>query len=246
VTQPAPISRTSIYVAAGRAVGAREPDPAARNPDYLAEKLLGDPATLELDHPAVRALSRSYDDAMRDVEVVFNVRMMIIRTRFIDEALARAIANGATQVVILGAGFDSHAYRCQDLLANVKVFEVDRPVTQELKKQRVKEVLGTPPSNLTYVPVDFQQDNLLDVLTRHVRPPDRRRARVSARARPRPSRDVYGRRRGFCETVSDESRWHTGRRSGDCRGDGTDGRARPRGRAHLTRGSAADVSGADA
>ena len=167
VTEPAKISSTSIYVAAGRAVGAREPDPSAKNPDYLAEKLLGDPSKLELDHPAVRALSLSYDEAMRDVEVVFNVRMMTIRTRFIDEALDRAIANGATQVVILGAGFDSHAYRCQKSLANVKVFEVDRPVTQELKKQRVKEVLGTPPSNLTYVPVDFQHDSLPDVLTRH-------------------------------------------------------------------------------
>ena len=167
MTQPATISRTSIYVAAGRAVGAREPDPSAKNPDYLAEKLLGDPSKLELDHPAVHALSLSYDEAMRNVEVVMNVRMMTIRTRFIDEALARAVANGATQVVILGAGFDSHAYRCQELLANVKVFEVDRPVTQEWKKQRVKEVVGTPPSNLTYVPVDFQHDDLLEVLTRN-------------------------------------------------------------------------------
>lgn len=40
------ISRTAIYVAAGRALGAREPDPAARNPDYLAEKLLGEPSNL--------------------------------------------------------------------------------------------------------------------------------------------------------------------------------------------------------
>jgi methyltransferase (TIGR00027 family) len=161
------ISRTSIYVAAGRAVGAREPDPAARNPDYLAEKLLGDPSQLALDHPAVRALSLRYDDAMKDVEVVSNVRMMTVRTRFIDEALERAIVGGATQVVILGAGFDSHAYRCQELLANVRVFEVDRPATQALKKQRVNDVLGGPPLNLTYVAIDFQHENLPDVLTRH-------------------------------------------------------------------------------
>jgi hypothetical protein len=69
--QPSPgISKTSIYVAAGRAVGAREPDPSARNPDYLAEKLLGDPSKLDVDHPAVRALSLRYDEAMKDVEVV--------------------------------------------------------------------------------------------------------------------------------------------------------------------------------
>lgn len=161
------ISRTSIYVAAGRAMGAREPDPAARNPDYLAERLLGDPSTLDVDHPAVRALGLGYDDAMKDVEVVNIVRLMTVRTRFIDEALERAIAGGATQVVVLGAGFDSHAYRCQALLAHARVFEVDRPVTQALKKQRVNDVLGGPPANLTYVPIDFQHEDLPAVLTRH-------------------------------------------------------------------------------
>lgn len=164
---PRGISRTSIYVAAGRAVGAREPDPSVRNPDYLAEKLLGDPSTLDLDHPAVRALSLPYDDAMKDIEVISIVRVMTVRTRFIDEALERAIAGGATQVVILGAGFDSHAYRCQELLAPVRVFEVDRPATQAVKKQRVNDVLGGPPANLTYVAIDFQHEDLSQVLTRH-------------------------------------------------------------------------------
>ncbi len=165
---PSPgISRTSIYVAAGRAVGAREPDASVRNPDYLAEKLLGDPSTLDVDHPAVKALSLGYDEAMKDVEVVNNVRMMTIRTRFIDEALERAIGAGAAQVVILGAGFDSHAYRFQELLAPVRVFEVDRPATQALKKQRVQDVLGGPPANLTYVAIDFQHEDLPSVLARH-------------------------------------------------------------------------------
>ena len=51
------ISRTCFYTAAGRAIGAREPDPSARNPDYLAEKLVGGDSRLVLDHPATRALS---------------------------------------------------------------------------------------------------------------------------------------------------------------------------------------------
>jgi methyltransferase (TIGR00027 family) len=161
------ISRTSIYVAAGRAVGAREPDSSARNPDYLAGKLLGDPSTLVLDHPAVRALSLSYDEAMQDLEVVSIVRTMIVRTRFIDAALERAVADGAIQVVVLGAGYDSHAYRFQELLAPVRVFEVDREATQALKRQRVNEVLGGPPSNLSYVAIDFDREDLLDALVRH-------------------------------------------------------------------------------
>ena len=163
---PPGLSRTSVYVAAGRAVGAREPDRSVRNPDYLAEKFLGDPSAFDIDHPAVRALSLPYDEAINDIEVVNTVRMMMVRTRFIDDALARAIAGGATQVLILGAGFDSHAYRCQQLLAGVNVFEVDRQAMQALKKQRVNEVLGGPPPNLTYVAIDFQQERLEDVLPR--------------------------------------------------------------------------------
>lgn len=161
------ISRTCIYTAAGRAIGAREPDPSVRNPDYLAEKLLGDPSAFNIDQAAVKALGRSYDEAIKDLEVISTVRMMLVRTRFIDEALERAVAGGATHVVILGAGFDSHAYRCQELLANVRVFEVDRPATQAYKRQRVQEAIGAPPANLTYVPIDFQHDDLADALRRH-------------------------------------------------------------------------------
>lgn len=172
---PAPgISRTSVYVAAGRAIGARDPDASVRNPDHLAEQLLGDPTRFDVDHPAVLALGLTFDDAMKDPEVVTAVRMMTVRTRFIDDALARAVAGGATQVVILGAGFDSHAYRCQGLLVGVRVFEVDRPATQALKRQRVTEVLEGPPANLTYVPVDFEHEHLLDVLTRHGYDPGQR------------------------------------------------------------------------
>lgn len=161
------ISRTCVYTAAGRAIGARDPDPSVRNPDYLAEKLLGDLSSFNITHASVRALGLSYDEAMQDVEVISTVRMMMVRTRFIDEALERAVAEGARHVVILGAGLDSHAYRCQELLSGVRVFEVDRPATQALKKQRVQDALGGPPANLTYVPIDIQHEDLADVLRRH-------------------------------------------------------------------------------
>ena len=165
--QPAPgISRTSVYVAAARAIGAREHDPSVRNPDHLVERLLGDVSTLDIDHPTIHALPLAYEAAMQDIEVANIVRAMMIRTRFIDEALARAVAAGVTQVVILGAGFDTHAYRCQQLLAATKVFEIDRPLMQAWKRQRVNEVLGAPPENLTYVPVDFQREELADALPR--------------------------------------------------------------------------------
>jgi methyltransferase (TIGR00027 family) len=161
------ISKTAIWVAAARAIGAREPDPAVRNPDHLAEPLLGDPSELDLDHPVVDALSSSYEEAMRDIEIAGFVRAMAERTRFIDEALERAIGAGATQVLIPGAGFDSHAYRSRELLASARVFEVDRPAMLDFKRSRVSAALGAPPANLTYVPIDVQKEDMPAVLARH-------------------------------------------------------------------------------
>jgi hypothetical protein len=93
---------------------------------------------------------------MRDVEITGFVRAMTERTRFIDEALERAIGAGATQVLIPGAGFDSHAYRSRELLASARVFEVDRPAMLAFKRRRV-DALGGPPENLTYVPIDLER-----------------------------------------------------------------------------------------
>lgn len=158
------LSKTALYVAAGRAIGAREPDPLVRNPDFLAERLIGDPGRLGVDLAALHALSLDYEEAMEDLEVVNNVRAMIVRTRFIDEALERAIRRGVRQLVVLGAGFDSHAHRCRELLSGVEVYEVDRPRMQAYKRERVDAVLGGAPGNLHYVAVEFGRDDLAEAL----------------------------------------------------------------------------------
>ncbi|HEX4052270.1 MAG TPA: SAM-dependent methyltransferase [Steroidobacteraceae bacterium] len=161
------ISKTAIWVAAARAIGAREPDPAARNPDHLAERLLGDPSQLSLHHPVVAALLKSYEVALQDLEVADLVRAMTERTRFIDEALERAVSNGITQCLILGAGFDSHAYRFRQLLAHVRIYEVDRPQTSTFKRCRVDAALDGAPANLTYVAADLEREDLAHALARH-------------------------------------------------------------------------------
>jgi methyltransferase (TIGR00027 family) len=92
---------------------------------------------------------------------------MIVRARFVDEALERAVAGGAKQLLVLGAGFDSHACRSASLLAGLRVFEVDAPATQAFKRERVRAVVGAAPANLTYVPVDFEREGLRDVLSRY-------------------------------------------------------------------------------
>jgi len=164
VSQP---SKTCLYVAAGRALGAREPDESIRNPDYLAERLLG-PAerAMVADQAVVQALELDFAEARKNIEALSSAIMMIIRTRFIEERLAQAIRDGVSQLVILGAGFDTRAYRLTELLKDARVFEVDQPSTQEYKKQRIQDTGIEVPPNLTYVPVDFRHDKLGDVLAK--------------------------------------------------------------------------------
>ncbi len=161
-------------VAAGRALGARGPDPAMRNPDLLAEKLLG-PEELALiqEHPIGAALADS-SGAFPGFEAMGTAIMMLIRTKFIDEKLERAVHDGATQFVILGAGFDTRATRFGDLLKAVRVFEVDSAATQQRKRQRVNAALGGAPPNLTYVTVDFNRDKLGDALRQGGYDPNRK------------------------------------------------------------------------
>jgi methyltransferase (TIGR00027 family) len=158
-------SRTSIWAAAARAVGASSPAPFT-NPDTLAASLLGQEELALLDgHPLADAITGSAE-AREAPDTRGAMFTLLVRTRFIDDKLTRAIEAGAKQVVIMGAGFDSRAYRLQELLAGVRVFEVDRPSTQGWKRRRVQAAIGEPPPNLTYASIDFRHEALGDVLAR--------------------------------------------------------------------------------
>ena len=160
-------SRTSVWAAAARAMGAREPDLRVRNPDWMAEKLLG-PEELALlgDHPLVAALAKPYAEAVQNPEMLGGARILIARTRFIDDRFTAALDAGSTQVLILGAGFDSRAYRFADRLRSARVFEVDQPDTQQAKMRRVTNAVGELPRHVTYLPVDFRHDDFGDALAR--------------------------------------------------------------------------------
>ena len=162
---PAQPSRTSIVVAALRAFGAREPDAMVRNPDSLAERLISsDELQLIKEHPIAQALGEEYQKARRQREIAGMSNLLLIRTRFIDECLVQALSDGATQVVILGAGFDTRAYRFAHLLKNKMVIEVDYQSTQQIKKRRLAAASIPVPSNVRFAEIDFKTDALRDVL----------------------------------------------------------------------------------
>ena len=155
-------SRTAHLVALGRAMAdaglshvADFHDPTARV--FLSEK--GRQSLAKTEHAAregVRGFRLEMARAMAD--------MIALRTSAIDAAVRDAIAEGATQLVILGAGYDGRAWRLPEL-AGVKVFEVDHPATQGDKRARVAE-LPPPAGIVTFVPVNFERDALGDALDR--------------------------------------------------------------------------------
>ena len=158
-------SRTSIMVAAARAFGSREPDEAVRNPDSLADRLIGDEElALITGHPLSKGLKQDYHEASQNYAIVGLAWMMLLRTRFIDDALERAVKNGATQIVLLGAGFDTRAHRFRELLKDCRVIEVDTAHTQNHKRRRIASVIDDEPPNLTYLTIDFTTDDLGEAL----------------------------------------------------------------------------------
>jgi methyltransferase (TIGR00027 family) len=82
-----------------------------------------------------------------------------VRTRFAEDALARAVEQGARQLVVLGAGLDTYAYRTT-LGDRLRIFEVDHPATQEWKRARLAQAMIAPPPALTFAPIDFERDTL--------------------------------------------------------------------------------------
>ena len=87
---------------------------------------------------------------------------VVARHRFIDDALAAALSGPVAQVVLLGAGYDSRAWRFAEAFAGRPVFEVDHPATQARKARLAAHLPPAP--NLRRVPIDFQTETLADVL----------------------------------------------------------------------------------
>lgn len=88
---------------------------------------------------------------------------IVARVRFIDDTLKSAIKNGLEQLVILGAGYDTRPYRIEGM-DKIKVFEIDRHATQKIKKDKIKEIFKSLPDQVTYIPLDLEEDKFGQLL----------------------------------------------------------------------------------
>nr|CEL13298.1 O-Methyltransferase involved in polyketide biosynthesis [Kibdelosporangium sp. MJ126-NF4] len=91
---------------------------------------------------------------------------MLCRKRYIDDQLVTACHDGIDAVVILGAGFDTRAYRLP-IPTDIPVYEVDQPANVRVKQRRLARIYGAAPQAVTLVAIDFETQNLGDVHAAH-------------------------------------------------------------------------------
>ena len=87
---------------------------------------------------------------------------LICRTRFIDDLIEESTSAGIEQYVILGAGYDSRAYRLK-LPPKLKIFEVDQPEVQGIKRLKLPKSISNR-KNIIYVSIDFNNQTLKEQL----------------------------------------------------------------------------------
>jgi methyltransferase (TIGR00027 family) len=129
--------------------------------------ILDDPTALTLlGEDAVRQITNSWDHH-QTLEARALRTHVVLRSRFAEDRLAEAVSQRITQYVILGAGFDTFAYR-QPAWANaLKIFEVDQPATQVQKRLRLERANITLPPNLFFAGIDFEHESLCNGLLKN-------------------------------------------------------------------------------
>ena len=140
-------SGTALGTAAMRAIESERP---------ANERICYDPFARELTDTVFYLLIKllaGYGERRTHGALTF----IVCRCRYFDDYLQECLKSGTAQLVILGAGLDSRAYRDELLQGVVKTFEVDHPATQASKIERVKKVLRQNPHKRCLCPYRFQR-----------------------------------------------------------------------------------------
>ncbi|WP_420124966.1 class I SAM-dependent methyltransferase [Longimicrobium sp.] len=91
---------------------------------------------------------------------------VLLRSRFTEDTLMDAVADGVEQYVLLGAGLDSFAYRQPSWARRLSIIEVDHPSSQAGKREVLAAAGVEIPPNVRFADVDFERETLAHGLAR--------------------------------------------------------------------------------
>lgn len=149
-------SKMAELIALHRVAESRKPE---------GERICYDPYAVHFANPETLAFAAANPEKTKEMSEYYERlfpglgNSIRARVRYFDDFVRNYLEEGLEQLVILGAGYDTRAYRIDGLKGKVRVFEVDHPDTQNVKIEKIKKVFGSLPGHVIYVPVDFETDN---------------------------------------------------------------------------------------
>jgi methyltransferase (TIGR00027 family) len=134
-----------------------------------APLVFADPLALRILSEASRVELREREEVERTQPFARGMRAFLCaRSRFAEDALERAVANGVRQYLVLGAGLDTYGARSglpkHSVHPALRIFEVDHPATQAWKRACLEQSGVHVPTTVTFVPVDFEREGLMERL----------------------------------------------------------------------------------
>jgi methyltransferase (TIGR00027 family) len=126
-----------------------------------APRILDDPVSVGLVEDATHERIAAQRAALLSPQLMIPRAAVVLRSRYAEDLLAKAVERGITQFVILGAGLDTFAFRQPAFARGLEIYEVDHPATQAWKHQRLVAAKLAAPDNLHWSPIDLEHRELL-------------------------------------------------------------------------------------
>lgn len=153
-------SATAMTAAGFRAVANLEYPGSQCGTDHLAWQFLSGFEKFLLKFHSIRRLGIKRHNRFTPGGFAY----VLARTAFFDQILVEAVNGGATQIVLLGAGYDTRGFRYRELCSHCRVIELDSKPTQTRKKQCLARAGIEIPDNLVFSSIDFSSESLSDNL----------------------------------------------------------------------------------
>lgn len=158
-------SRTAQYMALFRALESKRDS---------NDRLFSDPYAIHFLEPKLRLavnlsknlLIRKYINNTIQKKIPGALSSGLARTKYIDDVLQKSISAGVTQLIILGAGFDTRALRL-DFLKSIPTIEIDHPNTSNFKIQTFKKRISELSKNIRYCQINFNEQSLDQLAEQH-------------------------------------------------------------------------------
>ena len=154
-------SETALFAALYRAIAFKEYNNAELAPDFLANNFLPGHFKFFIKFKKVRANVQKKSDKFTPGMYEY----MLARTAFFDSVFKDALGKNVPQIVLLGGGYDTRAFRFAALNKKTKVFDLDIKTTQNRKKKCLNKAQIDIPEQVILVPIDFNSESLMDCLS---------------------------------------------------------------------------------